>query len=84
MPCIRLLVGERERANLVVQRRDFYDRVRRVSAHARLRYALQYFQMCYLRMRQDNALLHAVMMARADTFDCVLAPARQKYHALAY
>ena len=26
-----------------------------------------FFHMCYLRMRQDNALLHAAMMARADT-----------------
>ena len=70
------MIGERERANLVVQTARFFDRVRRVSAHARLRYALlfirnhfqYFFHKCYVpAQRQDNALLHAAMMARADT-----------------
>ena len=74
-----IIIGKRERANLVVQTARFfyifiYDRVRRVSAHARLRYALlfirnhfHFFHMCYLRMHQESALLHAAMMAHADT-----------------
>ena len=37
--------------------------VRRVSAHAQLRYAL----LCYLRMRQDNALLHAAMLVQIQS-----------------
>ena len=51
------VIGERD---LVVQTARFYDRVRRVSTHARLRYALLFirnrFHMCYLRMRQDKTL----------------------------
>ena len=44
-----------------------------------------FFHMCYLRMRQDSALLTLLyMMARADTVDCVLAPTRQKCHAFVY
>ena len=83
MPCIRLLVGERERANLVVQTARLYTTdVRRVSAH---RYALLFIRnhvLCYLRMRQDNELLHDAMMARADTvIVCSLPLAKNGMHS---
>ena len=87
------IIGERERANLVVQKARFFlfDRVRRVSAHARLRYALlfirnhfqYFFHKCYVpAQRQDNALLHAAMMARADTvIVCSFPLAKNSMHS---
>ena len=37
-----------------------------------------FFHTCYLRMRQDNAVLHAAMMARADTVIVCSLPLAQK------
>ena len=81
------LIGERERADLVVQTVRFfyylfiYDRVHHVSTHARLRYALLFIRN-HFQLFQDNALLHAAMMACADTvIVCSLPLAKNAMHS---
>ena len=63
---------------------SFLRASRKCACAASLRacfYQKYIFHMCYLRMRQDNAFLHAAMMARADTvIVCQLPLAKNAMH----